>query len=516
MKRKTYTTLATIHLGSETLKMNIVEYRNLDKVKVIERLSRRIRLGEATFKNKIIPFNLVNEICEILEGFKRLMTEYAVEEYILQATTAVQEASNQVFLLDQICNRTGLKVDVIDMPQEIFTKYCAVRNTLRQNKVVDSRDSMLMMDISSGGLGITLVEDDKIKYQENFHIGIIRIKESFGRARAESIHFNCALTEYLTSTIGPVRRTLKENKVRYLTLTGTETELVLKILRLDENQRIHRIKAAVFHEYYNKIVRMNEAQIISTYGLNETAAEICLPTFIIYEQLLTLVPAEEIIITNDSYIEGMELLYIGQKTSEIVRKGLEQEKLNLLHCIGERYLYDKRHVQQVERLAMLIFDKIAKNYGMDDRERMLLRAACLLHDIGKFVSMRSHSKHTYQLIRSTDIIGFSDEDKLIIALTAYYHANTLINNTNPDAPPMDKKLTPVVAKLAAILRLADALDRSYGQKVRSCEVTLRNGELHVIAESKVDMALEIWTFEDKAAFFEQVYGVTPVLERVGK
>lgn len=516
MKRKSFTTLATIHLGSETLKMDILEYRNLDKMKIVERLSRRIRLGEATFKNKTIPFHLVNEICEILEGFKRLMTEYGVEEYILQATTAVREATNQVFLLDQIYNRTGLVVEVIDMPQEVFTKYCAVRHTLRQNKIADTRDSLLMMDISSGGLGITMVEDDRIKYQANFHIGIIRIKESFGRARAESMNFNRALTEFLSSTIGPVQRTLKDKRVRYLTLTGTETELVLKILNLNESQRIHRIKATVFHEYYSKVVRMNEAEIISTYGLDETSAEICLPTFIIYEQLLTLIPAEEIIITSDSYIEGMELLFIGQKTNESIRKNLEQEKINLLHCIGERYLYDKQHVQQVERLALVIFDKIAKNYGMGDGERMLLRAACLLHDIGKFVSMRSHSKHTYQLIKSTDIIGFSDEDKSIIALTAYYHANTLINNTNPDAPLIDKKLIPVVAKLAAILRLADALDRSYGQKVRGCDIVMRNGELHVLAESKVDMALEIWTFEDKAAFFEQVYGITPILERVGK
>ena len=516
MKRKSYTTFAAIHLGSEILKMNIVEYRSLDKLKVVERLSRRIRLGEATFKNKIIPFALVNEICEILEGFKRSMLEYGVEEYSLQATTAVREATNQVFLIDQIFNRTGLKVEVIDLPQEVFTKYCAVRYTLRQNKVVDPRDSLLMMDITSGGLGITLVEDDKISYQENFHIGIIRMKESFGRQRAESMHFNRALTEFLTSTISPVRHQLEDKKVRYLVLTGTETELVLKILNLNENQRIHRIKTSVFHEYYQKISRLNERQLITAYGLNESSAEIVLPTVIIYEQRLNVVPAEEIIITNDTHAEGMELLHIGIKTSETARKILEQEKLALLHCIGEHYLYDKKHVQQVERISLLIFDKLAKLYGMGDRERMLLRGACLLHDIGKYVAMRSHSKHSYQLIRSMDIIGFSEEDREIIALTAYYHANKLLEETSKDAPRMEKKHFAIVAKLAAILRLADALDRSYTQKVRFLEVNVKNGELIVRAESKQDMALEIWTFEDKRAFFEHVYGITPVLERVGK
>ncbi len=196
MKRKTYTTFAAIHLGSEKISMQITEYRNIDRYRIIERVSRRIRLGEAAFKNKTIPFALVNEICEILHGFKLLMEEYGVEEYKLQATTAVREASNQVFLLDQIYSRTGLVVEVVDMPQEIYTKFVSIRNTLRGEKISSERDGMLMMDISSGGLGITYVQDEQIRYQENFHVGIIRIKESFDRNKRESVHFNRALTNF--------------------------------------------------------------------------------------------------------------------------------------------------------------------------------------------------------------------------------------------------------------------------------------------------------------------------------
>ena len=232
MKRKTHTTFAAIHLGSEKISMQITEYRNLDKCKIIERVSRRIRLGEATFKNKIIPFELVSEICDVLQGFKRLMVEYGVEEYKLQATTAVREASNQIFLLDQIYSKTGLKVDVVDMPQEIYTKFVAIRNTLKNEKISSERAGMLMMDISSGGLGVTLVQDEQIRYQENFHVGIIRIKESFARNRRESIHFNKALTEFLSSTIGSVRQELHQDSVQYLVLSGTETELLLRMLPL--------------------------------------------------------------------------------------------------------------------------------------------------------------------------------------------------------------------------------------------------------------------------------------------
>ena len=516
MKRKNYTTFAAIHLGSEMVSMQITEYRNTDRYKIVERCNRRIRLGEATFKNKIIPFKLVSEICEILQGFKLLMEEYGVEEYVMQATTAVREASNQVFLLDQIYNKTGLIVDVVDMPKEIYTKFVAIRNTLKQEKISSERAGMLMMDISSGGLGVTLVRDEKICYQENFHVGIIRIKESFERNRRESIHFNKALTEFLSSTIGPVRNELGDDRVEYLVLSGTETELLLRMLGLDEEQMVHHIKAEHFHAFFDKMRQLTLPQLISAYKIPESTAELVLPTVLLYEQLLHLIPAREIIITADRFIDGMQLLHIGMKTNAAMRKDWEQELISLFHTIGKRYLYDKKHAQQVERLSLVIFDKIAKSYGMGEHERLLLRATCILHDIGKYICMRSHSIYTYQLIMSTDIIGLTEKDKKIVALASYYHANRLFDKTNTRAPQVESELVAVVAKLAAIVRLADALDRSYMQKIHSCTVTLKDNKLKVQAASKEDLALEIWTFADKSDFFEEVYGIEPVLERVNK
>ena len=130
--------------------------------------------------------------------------------------------------------------------------------------------------------------------------------------------------------------------------------------------------------------------------------------------------------------------------------------------------------------------------------------------------MRSHSIYSYQLIMSTDIIGLSEADKEIVALASYYHANRLFDKTNTRAPQVEKELVPVVAKLAAIVRLADALDRSYMQKIHSCSVTLKDNKLKVLAASKEDLTLEIWTFDDKSTFFEEVFGIEPILERVNK
>ena len=514
MKRRLHTTFAAIHLGSEKVSMQITEYQGMSRYKLIDFCQRPIRLGEETFKNKVIPAQLVNEICEILAGFCRLMEDYGVDEYILQATTAVREASNQVFLLDQIYSRTGLQVDVVDMPQEIYTKYVAIRNTLKQEKITSTGGAMLLMDISSGGLGITLIDNNQIKYQTNMHVGIIRIKESFDRNKRESLQFNTALTEYLSSTISPVRKELQGQKARYLVLSGTETELLLHIMNLDTSGRVHRIKAEDFQRFFQKMRRLNLPQLMQTYKIPENAAELVLPTILLYERLLDVLPVEEIIVTEDTFIDGMQLLHIVAANNKEQAAEWHKELLSLFHMIGKRYSYDRKHVEQVERLALLIFDKIASRYSMGAKERRLLQGTAILHDIGKFINMRSHSVYTYQLIMDTDILGFSDKDKHIMALAAYYHAHDLFDNSRKDAPEVAKTEMAIVAKLAAIIRLADAMDRSYCQKVKGCSISISEQNLIISVQSKLDISLESWSFDRKSEFFEEVYGLQPILQRV--
>ena len=451
MKRKTYTTLAAIHLGSEMLRLRIVEYRTLSRIKVIEQCEYPIRLGEEAFKNKSIPFSMVEEICQVLQGFKELMQEYGTDVYTAQATTAVREASNKVFMLDQIKLRTGLDVTVTEMPMEIYTKYVAIRKTVRDQHI-SSEKGIMLLDISSGGLGVTLLQDEQIKFQENFHIGIIRIKESFNNYQRSSLHFNKALMQFLSSTMGPVRKALEGQAVKYLVLSGTETELLLKVMGIRNKNNVQRVTTEEFRKFFDKVRKLNLPQLLKTYHLTETEAELVLPMVLLYEKLLDLAPsAKEIIITSDTFLDGLILLRIIREKDENYTHMLEEEKMSLVHHVG-----------------LIIFDRIGKKYGLDDHCRLLLRAAAILHDIGKYVSMRSHSLYSYQLIMGTDLLGFTEEDKQIIAMASYYHAHNVLERDEKRVPELKSELVPVVAKLSAIIRLADALIWKSGPLLPKC------------------------------------------------
>ena len=143
----------------------------------------------------------------------------------------------------------------------------------------------------------------------------------------------------------------------------------------------------------------------------------------------------------------------------------------------------------------------------------MLKIAAILHDIGKYVTLRRHYFYSYRLIISSDIIGFSEDERALIANIAYYHSRGTpsVNDDNISSLKPEQMMT--LAKLAAIIRLADAVDRSHLQKATIRDIILTGEDLIITVTAKQDISLEEWTFIDKADFFANVFGIKATLQR---
>jgi exopolyphosphatase/guanosine-5'-triphosphate,3'-diphosphate pyrophosphatase len=252
---------------------------------------------------------------------------------------------------------------------------------------------------------------------------------------------------------------------------------------------------------------------MQAFDFNENKAEIVLPTIVLYKQILSLTRIEEIVIPPDHFMDGITILHIGEKTKDTWISEIEKQIISLARELGCKYKHDPAHAESVEEVSLLLFDKLIKIHGLGKRERLILQVAAILHDIGKFINLRRHYFYSYRLIISSDILGFSEEEKAVMANIAYYHSKGTpsINDANFAALPKDQRVT--VAKLAAIMRLADSIDRSHMQKVIINDITLKPSEMIIKVSSEVDMSLEEWTFADKAEFFEDVFGIRTILKR---
>lgn len=512
MTKKKENVFAAIHLGSEKISLQIIEYRALNSIKILDTAERRVRIAEETFKTGMVSAGMVKEICALLNNYKRMMKEYGVEKYRLIGTTAMREARNRSFMIDQILMATGLSVEVIDMPLEIYYKYISLARTLKLNDIGVDGSSSLFADISSGGLGITLVENGDIKYQQSIHIGILRVKESFDKNQRASTSFNSALTEYIRSIVSPVHRTLENFPIKRLVLSGTNANLILRMLeKKSKPHMINSIPTSRFDALCDKVLTMKMARIMEEFDLSEAEAEILLPTVVFYQQLIKLTSVPELVFPPDAFIDSISLLHVAEEKSSAWLDELDEELIGFVFNIAEYYKYDRAHARQVLLFSELIFDRLQKVHCLTPRDRLILRIASILHDIGKYINLRQHYFYSYRLILSTDIFGLSEAEKRLAAYITFHHAKDIFEPPMEGMIPLRHDQRSIVAKLASILRLADALDRSYRQKIRSCKISLKNDEMLITVSAKEDLSLERWTFEDKTNMFVEVFGIKPTL-----
>lgn len=123
--------------------------------------------------------------------------------------------------------------------------------------------------------------------------------------------------------------------------------------------------------------------------------------------------------------------------------------------IAERYRCDKKHSAILEKNVLNLFDSMKKYHGLGKRERLLLQISAILHDCGKYISMRTPGECAYNIILSTEIIGISHKEREIIANVVKY--NTLEFDYTADSVTLDKQMRITIAKLTAILKIGNAI-----------------------------------------------------------
>jgi exopolyphosphatase/guanosine-5'-triphosphate,3'-diphosphate pyrophosphatase len=175
-------------------------------------------------------------------------------------------------------------------------------------------------------------------------------------------------------------------------------------------------------------------------------------------------------------------------------------------ALGRRFGFDERHALQVTRLALALFDQLATLHRLPASARGLLEAAALLHDVGHAVSPQRHHKHSFYLVANADVAGFSDQERQMVALVARYHRRSPPEAGRPDLKELAPGQVRLLRRLVAILRVADALDRSHSQQVQAIRASVPNGRVRVVARARTAIDLELWDVAREAAFFRQALG----------
>lgn len=504
--------IAGIDIGSHALRMKIVEINQMAEIKILELLRNPVSLGSDTYTMGKVSFDTVDHTCDILQGFKRLMNDYNIKTYRAVATSAIREAENRDYIVDQIKLKTGLEIDVISNAEERSLTYKAIRDNLPD--VIKMRnESLMIVTVGSGSIEISIYIQDNLTFSQNIRLGSLRLREFLAGLEGRTLQFSKILEEYIDSNIDRLKDFIGIDKCKYFIALGGEIRTISRICNQTRVfEELKYIDKDSFLHLYNHLVNKSTQSIIKEYQVSPERANVLVPSMMIFKRFLEMSKAEGMHAPLISLRDGIIADIIDSKFNTIRKKVFQNDIISYARFLGQRYKYDQKHAQDVEEKSLFLFDQLKVLHGLGNKERQLLQLAAILHDIGKFTNLTKHYIHSYDIIIATEIVGISQEELEVIANVARYHSQMTPRYSHENFAKLSEKNRVIVAKLVAIIRMADALDRSHTQKIDRLNLSIDEKQIIIRGESERDTLLEEWTFETKSDFFQEVFGVKTKLK----
>lgn len=497
---------AIIDIGSNSTKLIIGEKDN-DDIKIVETLKNVVAIGKSTFYRGRISQEVFNDIIEVLENYKRIIKEYAVTEVKIIATTAVREAENRDIFLDTIYRKTGLKVEVLNVGDVVYFIDAFLSYKLKKKYPINEKN-VLIAELGAGSLDISFMEKGYALFNFGMPIGTLRLKQFKNRIEGSQKEVFQALEEFV------------DNEMLNIIKTNPALELD-DIVLIDESYStyLHKILPNKKRETDFFQLKFNESakflSILNEVSSDELAMDYEIPPDIvdtidsyalILNKLFRLVKKRAVYILETSLAEAiLANLILGLDLAQKYNKA--NQLISVAKFICRKFDSDLKHVKQVAFLAEEIFNSFKDVLGLNEDHRLYLILAAYLHNVGLYINNRAHHKHTEYIINALSLFRLTTQEIKCIACVARYHRKGVPQKSHfiYNGLPLDEQI--LVQKLSSLLRLANALDSSHRQKVKSMAITFKEkGEVDVTVDVVGNFVLEKVFFSERKQFFEEISG----------
>ena len=483
------TVFAAIDVGSHETAMRIYEISKKHGVHELEYLHHTARLGYETFSTRHISYHTIDKLCNILLGFKEKMMEYRIKDYMIIATSALREADNNLIVLDQVKQRTGFQIKILSNSEQRYLCYKAI--ALQPNsfhKLIQK--GTLLVDVGGGSIQLSLFDKNNLITTHNILLGSLRIQEFLQTMQGDVINYQNLVHEYISNSLHTFSKLyLQDCNVRNIIAVGNQLQTFVKYLVThhfgnlqpvdSKGNKKDSVNRQEYEELYHAISTQAPDDLARELSISEDKAELLLPTAMIYHNIFEETDADII---------------------SVSRK------------LAERFCCDTEHIHQVEIAALKLFDALRKANHLTKKDRLLLQIAAILHNCGSFLNLNDIGENSYKIVTSTEIIGLSHQERMIVAYVIRYTTGDF-----PEYSEIKNEFSREeyikIAKLNAILCLADAMDRSHQQKFTNFTVRKRGYDLTITGQTLYDITLEHGMFIQKSPFFEEAFGIRPVLRQ---
>ena len=505
---------AAVDVGSNALRLRIVEAaapsqgpkaqlplipdrEGAEPWREVATLRAPVRLGAEVFVSGRLAPASIGQACDALRSFREEMDRAKVDAYRAIATSAVREAKNGATLIERARREAGVEIESIEGIEEARLIQLAVTRRMPMGE-----ERALLVDVGGGSTEMTLLDHGKTTFTMSLALGTVRMLEAYLKGvKTVDKKREKLLEEVIDRSLGEALPQL--GKVDAIIGTGGNIDTLFDLCPA----KGRAIDVAAAKALYKKLCGMSNAERRDEYQLRPDRADTILPATAIFLRIAKKLELPTILAPGVGLGQGI-LEELVDKFFHVWDAAGEAERvLDACARLGRHYHYDEGHARCVTRFATQLFDDLRAVHAFDERDRLLLRAAGTLHDIGDFIHYGGHHKHSYYLIQHADIMGLTPEERAIVANIARYHRKGPPDTSHPNYRDLSKEARGKVRGLAAILRIADALDREHKQKIESVRAAIDRdaGKITLFLRGNDDRELEEWTVGAKASLWREEY-----------
>ena len=507
-------TVAVIDIGTNSIRVNIADIDAEGKVHPLDALNQPVSLGKDTFTSGIIEKKTITQVIDVLKGFRTVMEQYHVtqpDQIRAVATSAVREARNSDAFLDRVYVATGISVTIIDAAEETRLTYQSIEPHIAADPKLAATPTMVM-EMGGGNTEVLVLQNKVVLYSHNYRFGSRRLREMLEKYRIVDARLRRLMERQVEVIVQQLRQNVELTHAPSIIILGGEARhAAVQLLGEDDTADLAKIPVSALSKYVDEIMNHSVEDIVRKHKLLFPEAETLAPTLLAYVQTARAMKAKYLLVSKATMRDGLlvEMATGGAWSDEffgqIVRSAMD---------LGRKYQFDEAHALHVATLCRTMFEVLRQEHRLDRRYGLLLHVAALLHEIGNFVNSQGHHKHSMYLILNSELFGMGQHDLLITGLIARYHRRAEPQPVHEEYAALDRESRLTVTKLAAILRVADALDRGHLQRSRNITCTIQDGDFVIGIPEVDDLSLEQVALHQKGSMFEDVYGMRVVLRKV--
>ena len=546
------TPVAVIDVGATAMRLALAEVAADGAVRPLEHLTRAVNLGKDVFGGGAITPATAEACVDVLRDYRRVLDQYGLApadpgdgrggpnrrgrtggRLRVVATSAVREATNKLAFLDRVFAATGIEIQPIDEAETNRIAYLGVLPHLRADPDLDAA-TVAVAEVGGGTTDVLAIRGGDVRFSQSYRVGALRMRESVRAAAAAGVGDRALWERQADRAARRIASDLPADggdggeggagagepvgRPTALVALGAEVRFVASRV-LPKSPAAARPKTgppappprlplAELDRFLESAFGKSEDELARLYHLPFEQAETLRPALLVVSKLAAALGLDEVVAADVNLRDGLirDTAARGVWTEQAAAQAFQSAVQ-----LGRRYRADAAHARQVAALADRLFALLADRHRLDARHGRVLTLAALLHEVGLFVGTTGYHKHSMYLITHSDLFGVSREELNLIGLVARYHRRSGPKPTHTPFTQMDRPGRVAVAKLAAILRLAKALDESRSGRVQEVSARIDGDRLIVTAVGVDDLSLERLAVRQSGPLFREIFGLRVLL-----